>query len=203
MSASARREALRLVAPPAERAEDERAFVAALRAERLEALARAFDRWHQRVRVLARRLLWDDAAAEDVVQEVFAALPRAVRRFRGEVGLEAFVLAIAVRRARHHQRTVARRRRALARLDQQTMALALVAPDPERDLYRRQLAARLARALDRVPHAQREAFVLCEVEGLTAGEAGAIAGAPEATVRTRLFHARRRLRELLAPERAE
>ena len=203
MSASTSREALRLVSPPSDKDEDERALVAALRADRLDALARAFDRWHQRVRVLARRLLWDDAAAEDVVQEVFAALPRAARWFRGDVGLEAFVLAIAVRRARHHQRTVARRRRALARLDQQMTALALVAPDPERDLYRRQLAARLARALDRVPHAQREAFVLCEVEGLTAGEAGAIAGVPEATVRTRLFHARRRLRELLAPERAE
>ena len=196
-------ESLHLVPRAGARAEADAALVEAVRADALDALARAFDRWHQRVRVLARRLLWDDAAAEDVVQEVFAALPRAARRFRGEVSLEAFILAITIRRARHHQRVVARRRQALARLGRYATALALAAPDPERDLYRRQLGERLALALDRLPHRQRVAFVLCEIEGLTAGEAAEIADAPEATVRTRLFHARRRPRELLAPEHAE
>ncbi len=36
---------------------------------------------------------------------------------------------------------------------------------------------------------QRVVFVLCEAEQRTSGEAGAIVGAPEGTVRTRLFHA--------------
>jgi RNA polymerase sigma-70 factor, ECF subfamily len=183
-----------------EPAEDDAALAAAFRTDPLAALARAFDRWHERVRVLARRLLWDDAAAEDVVQEVFTALPRAARAFRGEVALEAFVLAIAVKRARHHQRAAVRRRRVLATLARPTP---FGERDPERELYRRELADRLARALDRLPHDQRVAFVLCEIEGLTAGEAAAIAGAPEPTVRTRLFHARRKLRDLLARERAE
>ena len=70
----------------------------------LVALAAAFDRWHQRVRVLARRLLSDPAAAEDVVQDVFTVLPRAVRRFRGDADLETFLLGIAVKRVRHHRR---------------------------------------------------------------------------------------------------
>jgi RNA polymerase sigma-70 factor (ECF subfamily) len=183
--------------------EDERDLLAALRAQALDALARVFDRWHQRVRVLARRLLGDEAAAEDVVQEVFTSLPRAVRRFRGEVGLQAFVLAIAVKRARHHRRAAFRRRRALARLDQQLMVAAAGGSTPERDFYRMQLGERLALALDRLPHAQRVSFVLCEVEGLTAGEAAAIVDVPEPTVRTRLFHARKKLRDLLTPERAE
>ena len=196
---------LRLVAPSAGAVHgetdetDEARLLDGLRAGALDALARAFDRWHQRVRVLARRLLSDDAAAEDVVQEVFAALPDAVRRFRGDVGLEAFVLAIAVKRARHHRRAATRRRLALARLETRAASEA----NPERDLYRRELGARLARALDDLPHDQRVAFVLCEVEGLTAGEAAPIADAPEATMRTRLFHARRKLRERLARERAE
>jgi hypothetical protein len=49
--------------------------------------------------------------------------------------------------------------------------------------------------LDQLPAAQREAFVLCQVEELTSAEAAILAGTPEATMRTRLFHARRRLRE--------
>jgi RNA polymerase sigma-70 factor (ECF subfamily) len=172
-------------------------LVEALVAGDLAMLAAAFDRWHQRVRVLARRLLSDPAAAEDVVQDVFTALPRAVRRFRGDVNLETFLLGIAVKRVRRHRRAAQRRLRALERL----RAVDRHGPiDPEQDTYRRELGARLAAALDELPLPQRVAFVLCEVEELTSVQAALVADAPEATIRTRLFHARRRLRDLLAGE---
>jgi RNA polymerase sigma-70 factor (ECF subfamily) len=44
-------------------------------------------------------------------------------------------------------------------------------------------------------------FALCEVEQRTSVEAAEIVGAPEGTVRTRLFHAKRKLREILEDER--
>jgi RNA polymerase sigma-70 factor (ECF subfamily) len=176
----------------------ETALVTALADGNLGALAAAFDRWNQRVRVLAKRLLSDPAAAEDLVQEVFTALPRAVRRFRGDADLETFLLGIAVKGARRHRRAALRRRKALERL---RAAVPGGPIDPEHDAYRRELGSRLAAALDALPLPQRVAFVLCEVEELTAGQAAAMTGAPEATIRTRLYHARRRLRDLLAPER--
>ena len=179
---------------------DDAAIEEGLRDGRLDALAAAFDRWHGRVRVLARRLLSDPASAEDVVQEVFTSLVRAMRGFRGEVDVETFILAIAVKRARHHQRAAARRRRAMERLageDRFSRA------DPEQDTYRRELGLRLEAALDHLPIAQREAFVLCEVEELSSPRASEIAAVPEATIRTRLFHARRRLRALLTGEQSE
>jgi RNA polymerase sigma-70 factor (ECF subfamily) len=195
VTAEARRRSLAAVVGPSD---DGDALVDGLRAGQLDALAAAFDRWHQRVRVLARRLLSDAAAAEDVVQDVFAALPGATRRFRGDVDLETFLLAIAVKRARRHRRAAVRRQRALARL----AAVERRGPrDPEHDTYRRELGERLGAALDRLPLAQRVAFVLCEIEELTSAQAAVVASAPEATVRTRLYHARRRLRELLSGER--
>jgi RNA polymerase sigma-70 factor (ECF subfamily) len=175
-------------------------MVEGLRAGRLEALAAAFDRWHARVRVLARRLLSDPASAEDVVQDVFTSLIRAMRRYRGEVDLETFILAIGVKRARHHQRAAARRRRAMERLAVEDR---LGRRGPEEDAYRRELGIRLEAALDRLPIPQREAFVLCEVEELSSPRASEIAAVPEATIRTRLFHARRRLRDLLSEEHGE
>jgi RNA polymerase sigma-70 factor (ECF subfamily) len=174
--------------------DDDGALLVGLREGRLAAVACAFDRWHQRVRVLARRLLCDSAAAEDVVQETFVALADAVVRFRGDVNLESFVLGIAVKRARRRQREVARRRRAMERM---SMEERRGPRDPEHDAYRRELSLRLTVALDQLPAPQREAFVLCEVEELTSGEAAILADIPEATMRTRLFHARRRLRDLL------
>jgi RNA polymerase sigma-70 factor (ECF subfamily) len=190
--------ALRLLPKERPTADDDGSLLVGLRAYRLDALACAFDRWHQRVRVLARRLLCDSAAAEDVVQETFVALSDAVTRFRGDVNLESFVLGIAVKRARRRQREGARRRRALERLTREERRRPR---DPEHDAYRRELSLRLTVALDHLPPPQREAFVLCEVEELTAGQAALVADIPEATMRTRLFHARRRLRDLLDQDR--
>jgi RNA polymerase sigma-70 factor (ECF subfamily) len=76
------------------------------------------------------------------------------------------------------------------------------ASPPDREAERRQLANRLQRALDALPLDQRIAFVLCEVEEQTSAEAAAIVGAPEGTVRTRLFHAKKKLREALDEERS-
>ena len=185
---------------PGDEALDEASLVFGLRNGDVGALAQAFDRWHHRVRVLARRLLSDAAAAEDVVQDVFEALPSAVRRYRGEVDLQTFLFGIAVNRARRHHRAAARRCRALVRLAAERSGNS---GDPERDVYSRELGLRLGAALDRLPLAQRIAFVLCEIEELTSLQAAAIAGVPEATIRTRLFHARRRLRERLTDEHHE
>lgn len=181
-------------------ASDEWTLVSGLRQGDVGALAEAFDRWHQRVRVLARRLLSDAAAAEDLVQDVFEALPSAARRYRGAVDLQTFLFGITVKRARRHHRTAARRLRALARLAAERPD---GSRDPERDAYRHELGLRLGAALDRLPLAQRVAFVLCEVEELTSAQAVAITGVPEATIRTRLFHARRCLREWLIDEHDE
>jgi RNA polymerase sigma-70 factor (ECF subfamily) len=72
--------------------------------------------------------------------------------------------------------------------------------DPEHEARRKELAALLTQALDALPIDQRVAFVLCEVEERTAREAAQIVGAPEATLRTRLFHAKKKLRAALETE---
>jgi len=163
----------------------------------VSAVAEAYDHYHRIVRAFARRLVGDDAATEDLVQEVFIALPSAMRRFRGETSLRSFILSIAVNHSRHHVRAATRRRKALEHMaDGQLFGNALV-NDPESLSRRKQLAELLQRALDQLPLDQRVAFVLCEVEDRSAPEVAGIVGAPETTVRTRLFHARKKLRNLL------
>ena len=164
------------------------------------ALREAYRQHHEGVRVFANRLVNDVAAAEDLVHEVFVALPRAVRRFRGEVPLRQFLIAMAVNHARHHVRAAARRRRAQQRLARQP-APAVVTPD--RIVEARQLSRALVAALDCLPLDQRVAFVLCEVEERSSGEAARIVGTSDGNVRARLHHARRALRRLLAPWRQE
>ena len=162
------------------------------------AVAEVYDAHHAAVRAFAKRLLGDAATAEDLVHEVFVSLPQAVRKFRGDSAIRTFLISIAVNHARHHVRAAQRRRRALSAYAEMGGG---ESSDPERETRRKELAELLTCALDTLPIEQRVAFVLCEVEERSSREASEIVGAPEATLRTRLFHAKKKLRLALDPER--
>jgi RNA polymerase sigma-70 factor (ECF subfamily) len=170
-------------------------LVRRLRAGSTEAIGEVYDLHHEHVRAFARRFVGDAAAAEDLVHEVFVTLPDAVRRFQGASSIRTFLIAIAVNHARHHLRAAARRRAAMERFSMEQPGTS--GADPEQDAARARLAEALVRALDTLPIDQRAAFVLCEVEERSSGEVAAIVGAPEGTVRTRLHHAKKKLREHL------
>jgi RNA polymerase sigma-70 factor (ECF subfamily) len=169
----------------------------ALRRGDTAAIGAVYDQHHAVVRSFARRLVGEDCAAEDLVHEVFISLPKAIHRFQGDCSLRTFLLSIVVNHARHHLRAAARRRAAMDRFAREPEART---SDPERHADRASLARALNRALDALPLDQRVAFVLCEVEERTSREASEITGVPEATVRTRLFHARKKLRATLESE---
>jgi len=160
----------------------------------LDALAEAYDEHHEALCSFAKRLLGDDQAAEDLVQDVFVALPDLVERLTPGASLRSFLLGIAANRARHHVRSRFRLRKLSERFVHEPVA---AVPSPDEASERRLLATLLARALDTLPLEQRTTFVLKEIEGYSAKETGDILDIPEATVRTRLFHARARLRAFL------
>jgi RNA polymerase sigma-70 factor (ECF subfamily) len=159
------------------------------------ALAEAFDAHHQAVRGLARRLVGNDGFAEDLVQEVFLALPRALSGFEGRSSLRTFLLSMVLNHAKHHVRSAARRRAMATRFSAEPREIAL---DGVSEASRAEIARLLERAMDELTLEQRTAFVLLELEERTSVEAAEIVGVPEATMRTRLFHAKKKLRELLA-----
>lgn len=164
-----------------------------------QALATLYRQHHEVVRAFARRLLGNETIAEDLVHDVFLAAPSAFRGYRGDSEPRTFLLSIAVNKAKHHLRAAARMRRALERFHEEPRA-ARAAQTPHDESERRELCAELQRALDKLPLDQRVVVILCAVEERTAAEVAEIVGAPENTVRTRLFHAKRKLRELMGGE---
>ena len=175
-------------------------LIARLSAGEDAALREAYRQHHEAVRVFANRLVNDLAAAEDLVHEVFVALPRAARRFRHEVPLRQFLIVRAINHARHHVRAAVRRRRAQQRLAHQPPAPVAT---PDRITEHKQLGRALVAALDRLPLEQRVAFVLCVVEERSSADAARIVGTTDGNMRIRLMHARRALRGLLAAWRDE
>jgi RNA polymerase sigma-70 factor, ECF subfamily len=169
-------------------------LVARLQAGEIQALADAYSLYHEPVRAFTQRLLGDDATAEDLVQEAFIALPRAIASYDGTCTLQTFLVAIAANRARHHVRASARRRAAMARLREEVSMPPVATPEDQ--IGDERLSAALFRLLDELPVDQRVAFVLCEIEERSSSECSVILGVPAATVRSRLWHAKRKLREL-------
>lgn len=176
----------------------EQALARAVAAGELDALGRIYDEHHAAVRAFARRLI-DDAAAEDLVHDTFLTLPKALARWNGQSALRTFILGIAINHARHRVRARSRLGLALARLAREPRQ---VEQNPEERSEQRRLAALLRRALETLSFDQRTAFVLCEVEERTSVEVAEILGIPEGTVRTRLHHAKQKLRAVLLQEGA-
>jgi RNA polymerase sigma-70 factor (ECF subfamily) len=120
-----------------------------------------------------------------------------MRGYRFESSLRTFLISIAVNHARHHVRAASRRRAVISRYALEPEGNH---PDPEQLQRRKELASLLTRALDSLPLEQRVAFVLCEVEERTSREVAEITSVPEGTVRTRLHHAKKKLRDELSQE---
>jgi RNA polymerase sigma-70 factor, ECF subfamily len=161
------------------------------------ALGELYDAHHQPVRAFCQRLFAGGAEAEDLVQETFLAAPSALRRFEGRSSLRTFLVSIAVNHARHHRRAVARRVGMLERLHLEPL------PEPTRPdeaNERAELVETMASVLLALPLDQRVAVVLCIVEERTSAEAAQIVGVAEATIRTRIFHARKKMKQLLASQ---
>ncbi len=91
-----------------------------------------------------------------------------------------------------------RRRRNVRQAEPLDPALVGGGPRPDAVAIRNELGARLQTALGELSERRRTAVVLFDVEGYSHAEIAGILGIPEGTVRSEVFHARRRLRTLLA-----
>jgi RNA polymerase sigma-70 factor (ECF subfamily) len=134
----------------------------------------------------------DRSLAEEVAQDALAALVGRWRRSGPPREPEAFVIAVARRRAA--RRLVRKRMIELATpLD---AASGLVAA-PRQPIFERLELAETVAALRRLDRRDREAILLVAAAGLTPARAAAILGIRAGTLRMRLARARVRLREIL------
>ena len=157
---------------------------------------------------LALNLLGDPDEALETSQEVFLRVFRTIQTFRGQSALRTWIFRIVINQARNRQRWWNRRhRRQQVSLDQHIeqngeMAEQSEASAPDRALDRKELAARIATALDALPFDQRTAIVLREVDGLSYDEIAFSLGVTLGTVKARLTRARQALRAALKETRA-
>jgi RNA polymerase sigma-70 factor, ECF subfamily len=142
---------------------------------------------YPRIDRLLRHLTGAVEVAEDLTQQTFLKAWQALASFRGEASLGTWLHRIAYHEYTHWLR---------GRRDHAPLEEAGDLPDQQAE---GSLEAMLLRgALARLSPEHREAFLLYHVQGLSVPEVAGVMEVPLGTVKSRLFHARQRLRELLA-----
>jgi len=144
---------------------------------------------------LAGRMLGGVHQAEDAVQDALASVWVARHRLDPDRPIGPFLTTVVLNKCRDRLR-----KRKAARLfgldtSTETFSVADDGPDPEEIAVQRDALRHLTAAIERLPISLREALVLVTMDDRSQAEVAALLGVSEKTVETRVYRARKRLKE--------
>jgi RNA polymerase sigma-70 factor (ECF subfamily) len=158
------------------------------------AMEALFTRYRVRVFKFVLRMVRNEAIAEELNSDVFLDVWRQAGTFEGRSAVSTWIFSIARFKALN-----ALQRRGEEELDDDKAdAIEDDADDPETVLAKKDKAAVLRQCLVELSAEHREIVNLVYYQHKSVEEVSGIVGIPEATVKTRMFYARKKLSELLA-----
>lgn len=166
-----------------------------------------FREYAPRIYNLARRMLGNDADAEDVTQDVLLQVVRKLDTFRGDSQISTWLHRVTVNAALAHRQKRANRQKHETG-DAADDLLETAAPEtavkrwnvsPEDPVLAAEQHEVIENAIKQLPEPFRDVYLLADVEGLPNSEIGEMLGLSVAAVKSRLHRARMRMRDLLAP----
>jgi RNA polymerase sigma-70 factor (ECF subfamily) len=154
-------------------------------------ISRLFNEFADAIYTLGYRIVGDRHLAEDVVQETFIKVIRALPTYRGEGPIGGWIYRIGYREAI----TVTRKRREEP-IDPTTHLVTSMASETsvEREVLNIELIERLDDAMSGLSEPVRAAFTLRDIQGLSTSEVAAVLDVSESAVKMRLARAREALR---------
>ncbi len=183
---------------------DEKAFVERLKARDEHAFNQLVQQYERRVFGLVLRMLNNREEAEDLVQEVFVQVFKAIDRFRGDAKLSTWIYRIAVNLCKNRNKYLQRRHinqqddidawgdRTPMRGAKGTTAGTIAQPDDV--LVGLQVERVVRQAIRDLEEDFREVLILRDVEDLSYNEISKIESLPIGTVKSRIHRARIQLR---------
>jgi RNA polymerase sigma-70 factor (ECF subfamily) len=163
------------------------------------AMEALFARYRIRVFRFLARMVRNEATAEELNSDVFLDIWRQAGTFEGRSAVSTWIFSIARFKALN-----VLQRRPEAELDEEKAAtIEDQADDPEVALAKKDKAAVLRQCLAKLSAEHREIVSLVYYQQKSVEEVAAIVGIPEATVKTRMFYARKKLSELLTEQGIE
>jgi RNA polymerase sigma-70 factor, ECF subfamily len=160
---------------------------------------------------LARRLVGNDADADDVTQDVFLQVVRNLSRFRGEATLPTWLYRVTVNAAvTYRRKRAARREQSVPEVwdgiledgSGQVVVQRRLA-GPEKGVVDQETQRPIERAITRLPETYQRVYVLADVTDIPNTQIARMLGLSVAAVKSRLHRARLLMRKVLAPYHEE
>lgn len=184
-------------------AEADKHLLSELQAGKQSAFKQVFDKYGNQMFNLAYGVAGNKSDAEDIVQESFAEIFRAVGSFRGDAALSTWIYRITMNKALEAERRKKRKKR--------TAVLVSLFGFGDREEYHsvtwehpgiiaenKELAEILFKALEKIPENQRIAFTLHKTEGLEYKEVAEIMNISLSSVESLMHRAKTNLKKHLA-----
>lgn len=171
--------------------EDEYLVLSAQQGDRA-ALNRLLERWQERLLKLLLSYCHDEAVAWDLLQETFIGIAKGLRKLRDPATFRKWVYTLASRRYADYVRREVRRRETTQTLQAEAAGSAATT-SPDRGIGERVLAA-----LNALPAEDRHLLCRVYLEDLPQKEVASLLGLPTGTIKSRLFNARRKLKQQLS-----
>ena len=173
---------------------DDKALLQRIAAGDQTAVRALFARHNLRIYRFIFRMVGNEATAEDLTNEVFLEIWRHANRFEGRSAPSTWMLSIA------RNRTISfLRKRSEAQLDDDyATTIADDADTPEIVASKGDKGAQIRACMDRLSDEHREIVDLVYYHEKSVSEVAEIVGIPVGTVKTRMFHARKKLGDFMA-----
>ena len=155
-----------------------------------------YSRYYNQVYAFCSRLLRGKFDVEDAVQQVFLEAWRSMARFEGRSLFSTWLTKIAIDTCLSFHRKASRVvLNATEDVDLYDHATTLLWGEgqriPDEEVFLGERKAMVNKLLERMTHKKKIVFMMSDMQGMSAPEISSVLKIPDATVRTRLFHARR------------
>lgn len=158
-------------------------------------------KYRQKIFNLIGRLVYRADDVEDLAQEVFLKAFRKIGSFRFQSSFFTWLYSITLNTCRNYFRG---QKPAAIQVDEcetaEIVEQASSSETPEEAAHRLERARMVREAMENLPPEQKEALIMCDLEGLSYQDISDILEIPIGTVRSRIFRARLNLRGLLPEE---
>ena len=164
-----------------------------------EQIAELYDRYAESLKIHIRRIVRDNDATEDLLQELFFRVWTTRASWKAKGSIEAWLTRIASNLSFNYLRSVRRRRETRLivanaydddAIDYLPRELEGTAPEPESLVESRQIVSLVRDLINALPEGKREAVRLVHLHEMSIHDAANLLGIPPGTVKSRLYYGR-------------
>jgi RNA polymerase sigma-70 factor (ECF subfamily) len=167
----------------------------------LKAFETLIKRHQNKVRAVIYKLTINTEDLDDISQETFIKAFRSINSFKGNASFSTWLCSIAINTCKDRLRSKNRQEQNIIHMQEERLK---EIPDNNEDSPDRQLSLSedkqlVFKEIQKLPDAQKIALILHDIESFSYEEIATISNCPVGTVKSRLFNARKTIKEKLKP----